>query len=82
MEPQCGPYKYTERNMITLGVYLTGYYGNTKGRNGVAQGWETAACWAKRREHPPPVYRWFGADPAEMTHSSSSHIEVHFLALT
>ena len=26
----------------------------------------------------PPVYRWFGADPAEMTHSSSSYTTVLF----
>ena len=69
------PHKYTVRNMIVVSVYLTGYYGNTKGRNGVTQGWETVVCWAKRRDYPL-VYRWFWADPAEMTHSSSPCIEV------
>ena len=49
------PYKHTVRNIIALGVYLIGYYGNTKGWIVVVQGREAAACWAKRRGAPPSL---------------------------
>ena len=51
-------HKYTARNMIIVSVSLMGYYGNTKGRNGVTHGWETTARWAKRRGPPSLQVVW------------------------